>query len=54
MAELQAVGFKYATYEEIRWTPTLTTRQVIGLTATFSSVARLPERKELWQQMRCS
>jgi SAM-dependent methyltransferase len=43
MAELQAAGFKDATYEEIRWTPTLTTRQVVALTATFSPVARLPE-----------
>ncbi|WP_180575406.1 class I SAM-dependent methyltransferase [Agrobacterium vitis] len=43
MAELQAAGFRHATYEEIRWTPTLTTRQVVGLTATFSPVARLPE-----------
>lgn len=43
MAELQAAGFKDATYEEIRWTPTLTTRQVAALTATFSPVARLPE-----------
>ncbi|PYE29884.1 methyltransferase family protein [Rhizobium sp. PP-WC-2G-219] len=43
MAELKAAGFGHATYEEIRWNPTLTTRQVVGLTATFSPVTRLPE-----------
>ncbi|MCM2477041.1 class I SAM-dependent methyltransferase [Rhizobium sp. CG5] len=43
MAELQAAGFRHATYEEIRWAPALTTRQIVGLTATFSPVARLPE-----------
>ncbi|MDX0315726.1 methyltransferase domain-containing protein [Sinorhizobium meliloti] len=43
MAELQAAGLRHATYEEIRWTPTLTTQQIVALTATFSPLARLPE-----------
>jgi len=48
MGELQAAGFRNVTYEEIRWTPTLTTRQVVALTATFSPVARLPEGERSW------
>lgn len=43
IAELQAAGFNNVTYEEIRWSTTLTTRQVVDLTATFSPVSRLPE-----------
>lgn len=43
IAELQGAGFRNVTYEEIRWTPMLTTRQVQGLTATFSPVALLTE-----------
>lgn len=43
MTELRAAGFQHPTHEEIRWAPILTTRQVVGLTATFSPVARLPE-----------
>ncbi|MEL4070733.1 class I SAM-dependent methyltransferase [Ochrobactrum sp. GPK 3] len=43
MAELKTAGFEDAKYEEIRWNPTLTTRQVIDLTATFSPVSRLAE-----------
>ncbi|MFU3762288.1 class I SAM-dependent methyltransferase [Pseudomonas aeruginosa] len=53
MAELQEAGFKHVMYEEIRWTPTLTTQQVQGLTATFSPVARLtePERVRLLNEI---
>jgi len=43
MAELKTAGFEDANYEEIRWCTTLTTRQVVDLTATFSPVSRLPE-----------
>lgn len=45
MAELQTAGFRDVVYEEIRWSPTLTTRQVVALTATFSPVSSLPEEE---------
>ncbi|HEM7567174.1 TPA: class I SAM-dependent methyltransferase, partial [Serratia marcescens] len=42
LAELRAAGFKDVIYEEIRWSPTLTTNQIVDLTATFSPVSSLP------------
>jgi SAM-dependent methyltransferase len=51
--ELQSAGFSDVFYEDIRWSPTLTTRQVVDLTATFSPVSRLPEeeRKQFLNQI---
>lgn len=43
VTELRHAGFMDAEYEEIRWQPTLTRQQVVGLTATFSPVAHLPK-----------
>lgn len=45
ITELQSAGFRDVFYEEIKWSPILTTRQVVDLTATFSPVSRLPEEE---------
>ncbi|MGK0602947.1 class I SAM-dependent methyltransferase [Yokenella regensburgei] len=45
IAELETAGFKDVVYEEIRWSPTLTTKQVVALTATFSPVSSLSEEE---------
>ncbi|WP_158259798.1 class I SAM-dependent methyltransferase [Phyllobacterium phragmitis] len=43
LAELEKASFTETVYEKVRWSPVLSTRQVLELTATFSPVARLPE-----------
>lgn len=42
-AELARAGFTDVIVETIRWSPILTTQQVVGLTATFSPVAILED-----------
>ncbi|MFC2249020.1 class I SAM-dependent methyltransferase [Labrys portucalensis] len=43
IAELEQAGFRSIVAEELRWRPVLNRQQILGLTATFSPVARLPE-----------
>ena len=43
IAELEQAGFQSIIAEEVRWRPVLNKQQILGLTATFSPVVRLPE-----------
>lgn len=43
IAELEQAGFESIIAEEVRWRPVLNKQQILGLTATFSPVARLPK-----------
>jgi len=43
VAELEQAGFGSILAEEVRWRPVLSRQQILGLTATFSPVVRLPE-----------
>ena len=43
LEELRAAGFTDLTHHELRWTLSQTTEAVVGLTATFSPVACLPD-----------